>query len=269
VTNVRRLLVIIDPTHDNQLALERAISKSELLPDKPEVCLFIGVDTHSPNLKAENKKLYRDEAWLKSITEKLDAGNIQNSFALCWAPQWNEAVIHVRRQFNADNILIPDYRDNEKIFELSNEKWALLRNSIVPVTIVRPGHSAPITKVLAAINMRKDRDPKYQKLNDKVLKEGAAVAAHYGAELHVVNSFRHISNHPGMEKVVARTNLTPERIHIDEGSPEDVIEAVAKEIEANIVVIGNLARDGALAFMKGNTSEKILRRIEQDVMVLS
>ena len=76
MTNVRRLLVIIDPAHDNQLALERAISKSELLPDKPEVCLFIGVDTHSPNLKAENKKLYRDEAWLKSITEKLDAGNI-------------------------------------------------------------------------------------------------------------------------------------------------------------------------------------------------
>lgn len=269
MSEARKLLVIIDPTHDVQIALERALSKSKLLEIKPEICLLICVDAGSANLKADNKNVYRDGAWLKGITHDLDAEGIKYSFIHCWSSQWHQAVIHVARQFHPNNILIPDYRDDEKIFELSNEKWALFRSSAAAVTLVRPGHGAPLKKILAAVNIQKDSDPKYAKLIDKVLEESGDIAAHYGAELHVVNSYMHISDHPTMENVIQRTNLPAERIHIPEGSPDNAIADCARKLEVDMVVIGTLARDGALAFLKGNTSEKILRKVEQDVVVLS
>lgn len=270
MSNKRKLLVIIDPAHELHLALQRAINKSKLLGLNTEVCLLIGVDASLVDLAADSKTIFRDGDWLKGLTDELKTNGISYSFVHSWSSRWHQAVIQVAQQFRPDEILLPDYRENKKVFELSNEKWALLRNSSVgAVTIVRPDHNAPPQKILAAINLQKDNDVRYRKLNDLILKEAAELAGLYEAELHVINSYLHVSNLPSQKLVRERVKLPAECIHISEGSAETAIANCARDIEAGMVVIGNLARQGALAFVKGNTSEKILNKIETDVVVLS
>ena len=48
-----------------------------------------------------------------------------------------------------------------------------------------------------------------------------------------------------------------------------MIRDVAKEIDADIVVIGNVGRRGLSGITIGNTSEKILTDVRSDVLVLS
>lgn len=59
------------------------------------------------------------------------------------------------------------------------------------------------------------------------------------------------------------------KIHVQQGSPEDVIVKTAQQIEADIVVIGTLVRKGVVAVMRGNTSEKLLEKLAQDILAIN
>jgi len=66
------------------------------------------------------------------------------------------------------------------------------------------------------------------------------------------------------------SGLPTDRVHAEEGDPATVISRYAKEIGADTVLIGTLARQGTKAFMKGNTSEKVLSKLEGlDVIAFS
>ena len=69
----RKIFVIIDATQEQHLALERLIITSEINEPNSHVHLFISVDPERSSLAADNENLYRDDAWLKIITDKLDA----------------------------------------------------------------------------------------------------------------------------------------------------------------------------------------------------
>ncbi len=51
--------------------------------------------------------------------------------------------------------------------------------------------------------------------------------------------------------------------------PASVIPRYAREIGADTVLIGTMARQGASALMKGNTSEKVLSKLDLDVIAYS
>jgi universal stress protein E len=59
------------------------------------------------------------------------------------------------------------------------------------------------------------------------------------------------------------------QVHVEDGPPDRVIAAVAGQIDADIVVIGTLARQGFAAVMRGNTSERVIAALPQDVMTLN
>jgi universal stress protein E len=50
------------------------------------------------------------------------------------------------------------------------------------------------------------------------------------------------------------------------GDPDEVIVNGARELDASLVVVGNSARSGLAAAINGNTVEKVLDRLECDVL---
>jgi universal stress protein E len=52
------------------------------------------------------------------------------------------------------------------------------------------------------------------------------------------------------------------------GEPDEVIVQSAEEMNANLVVVGNSARSGLAAVMRGNTVERVLDRLACDVLSL-
>ncbi len=265
----QRLLVIIDPTHENHLTLERALIISKIQDNSPIIHLFISVETENADLSATNDKLYRDCFWLKALRQPLAEAGLEYTFEICWSSEWQDAVIHSAERFQADHIFLPDPGQSLKRSLFSNAKWGLVRKSKVPVTIVRPGATGRRKKILAAVNIQSENNPKYAELNEKILSNSLAITKQYNAELFVVNAYSDSLNYPDREKLIQRTGLDSKNVHAEQGDPAEVISHYAEEIGADTVIIGTLARTGAAAIMKGNTSEKVLQKLHQDVITYS
>lgn len=106
-------------------------------------------------------------------------------------------------------------------------------------------------------------------MNEKILADGRKQVEIYGAELYVINSYKDSMHYPDREQLLKFTGLPTENVHLGEGDPADVIAEYADEINADVVIIGTMHRTGAAALMRGNTSEKVLRKVKQDVVTLS
>jgi len=74
---------------------------------------------------------------------------------------------------------------------------------------------------------------------------------------------------PDRQQIMRISGLPSERVHAEEGDPATVISRYAKELGADTVLIGTMARQGASALMRGNTSEKVLSKLDVDVIALS
>lgn len=263
----RKIFVIIDATQEQHLALERLIITSEINEPNSHVHLFISVDPERSSLAADNENLYRDDAWLKIITDKLDAAGAKYTYEFCWSNEWQKAVLKSAQRYQPDHIFMPAPLGKKGL--LSNQQWALLRTSVAPVSIVRSAEVKPRKKLLAAINIQKHDDPAYASLNEKILAKGQEVAGHYGADFYVTNAYKDNMHFPDRQKIMKLSGLPTDRVHVEEGDPASVISRYAKEIDADTVLIGTMARQGAAALMRGNTSEKLLSKLDLDVIALS
>jgi len=83
------------------------------------------------------------------------------------------------------------------------------------------------------------------------------------------NSYKDSMHYPDQEQLLKFTGLNTEYVHLEKGDPAEVISGYTEEINTDLVVIGTMHRKGAAALMPGNTSEKVLRQVKQDVLTLS
>jgi universal stress protein E len=268
MSNPDTILVIIEPSQDQHLALDRALITSKLRKVAPKLHLFICVDADNTDLKARNQNLYRDSAWIQSLTKPAEESGLEYTYELCWSSEWTDAVMNCADRIQPTIIFLPDYDANIRRNMFTNSKWDLLRKSFCPVLIARPGASNHRKVILAALNIRTE-NPKYIEMNEKILADGRKQVEIYGAELYVINSYKDSMHYPDREQLLKFTGLPTERVHLGEGDPADVIANYADEINADIVIIGTMRRTGAAALMRGNTSEKVLRKVKQDVVALS
>ncbi len=263
-----RVLVVVDPTKDNHPALDRSVITSRIRTPRPKIHVFMGVDGESIDTRATNPALYRNAEWFINMLKPLEDEGLDFTSQASWSTEWQQSILEAAKQIQADMIVIPDYSINAHAGFLSDSNWALLRKSQCPVLIVRPEARAQRKTILAAINVQA-KDERYLKLNEKVLARGKWAADHYGAEFHVVNAYSDSLHYPDLGQIVRNTGLSSEFIHVKQGAPEDVISEMARELNADVVVIGTLAREGVLAAMRGNTSEKVIGKVKQDVMTLN
>jgi len=106
-------------------------------------------------------------------------------------------------------------------------------------------------------------------MNEKILERGKYLADLYGAELHVVNAYKDSEDFPDRGLIQRMSDVPIENIHRDMGKPEDVIFDVAQKVNADFVILGTKPRHSIRAALRGNTSEKVMDRLNIDVMALS
>ena len=71
-----------------------------------------------------------------------------------------------------------------------------------------------------------------------------------------------------MLKYATMFGINPDLACIREGLAEDVINDVATEIDAELVVLGTIGRTGLSAAIIGNTAEHVIDRLNCDVLAI-
>ena len=188
-----------------------------------------------------------------------------------------------------------------------SEDMHLLRKCPCPVWLIKPSAPKTYRRILAAVDVH-DAYPQLElearrMLNQQIVELATSMAIAEFAGLHIVHAWEAIGEsemrgsfmHAPEEKVIAyveqvrrqreanmeelMTKLAGDlgqnamdylkpKMHMVKGWERKVIPALAKQIEADLVVMGTVARTGVPGFIMGNTAESILNQLNCSILAI-
>ena len=237
-----RVFVVVDPTASNHIALQRAIITARFRTPAPTLYIFIAVDSESIDTRATNDSLFKNSQWFEEeIHGPLNKEGLDYQIEISWSSEWQRSILKSANRFGADVILLPIQKKKKHALRItfSESKWKVLKKATCPVILVRPGAAEQRKTILAAVNFQAIGDQQ-RLLNANILASGKWLAEHYGAELHVVNAYKDSMNYPDRGKLAKETGLPSENIHVVPGYTDEAVAKTAKEILADLVIMGTL-----------------------------
>lgn len=272
MSEIQKIFAVIDPTTDRQSAL---LSAEWIASQNSAVALHVyeAIFGSPDNVDADALQragLARHRAWVESLVEPLRVAGNDVTVEIEWARDWRDAIAPAAKRAGADLIVkAASSHSGAGRRLLKTSDWTLLRHAHCPVYLVKNDMIDTGTKVLVAVDMKRD-DDLHNKLNQKVLAYGRdLVASIPDSTLHAVTAYPNADNFVYPGDLAAKVGIESSQAHAIEGAPESVIPEVAQQIGAGIVVIGTAAREGIKAAMIGNTVEKVLDAVDSDILTVN
>lgn len=265
-----KFFVVVDPTLDQHVALDRAIITAKLMDIEPQLCIFVAVDVASDEANDRDAEFTRNSCWFDSnVHEPLRAAGLEYQIEISWATHWQKAVMSAAQKYSATRILVPagkPKKSRRMIF--SESKWKLLKRAFCPVILVREGASPQRKTVLAAVNFQVTHGLQ-KTLNKNIISRGERLAKSYGADFHVVNAYIDSMLYPDRGMLARATGLSSSHIHVVQGHTDEGIAQVAQALSADVVVVGTLGQTGQVRNLRGNTVERVISALDVDVVVVN
>jgi len=264
----RKYLVVIDPSHDRHLALERMI---QIIHQQKkwdiEFHLIIGFEIGDKTDTETPMEIIRSIAWFTDLLRPVDEASVKYTSEFFWTRDWRQSINDAAARYNCDTIMLSEASAEHKR-GITDSKWDLVRHANCDVVIADVGTTAPIKCILAAVNTQA-KDPTHVATAEKILERGLFLSEYFEADLHVVNAYKDSEDFPDRALIGRMSGLPRENIHRDMGKPEEVIVRVAEKVKADMVILGISPRRGLAATFSSHTSEKVMEKINIDVVALS
>jgi universal stress protein E len=295
--DINHILVVLDSDHPEQPAFDRALALASLV--KADITIlgscYEAYCEESSSLEIETKNKIKNalinncQLWLDSFVGEAEKQHIEISTEVHWQKNLHNAVMASMNTANFDLVIkgTKPHSIVDRIFTHSD--WNLLRHCQAPVLLVKSAKPWANNRILASIDAT-SHDEGHRLINENILDFAEHLADHFKTDLHLVNSYPMVAlafamvpevtapddiqkyiteqHRDECEHYAEKYNINDDHIHITEGDPDDVVEIMAKEIEADLIVIGTVAREGLSGVLLGNTAERIVDRVSCDVLVI-
>jgi universal stress protein E len=294
----QKILAIVDPTTEDQKALNRAVELAR--KTGASITAFLTIYDFSYEmttmLSSDEREAMRQSVindrtqWLMLLIDDIDHGTVNIDCNVIWHNRPFEQIIE-QVLSNGYDIVIKGTHQHDKLKSVifTPTDWHILRKCPCPVLLVKEHLWPENGNIVAALNIGSDEE-EHKSLNDKITAEAKQLAKVMTANVHLVNSFpgtpvniaieipefnaseyndsmqRHHKS--AMSDHGKAFNIAVENTHIKEGLPEDVIQSVANKLDAELVILGTIGRTGLSAALIGNTAEHVIDRLNCDVLAL-
>jgi universal stress protein E len=300
----KRILVVVDPTAKEQPAAERAA----WLAKRMKAALHLFICDYSPEIasheffdareleKARIEILRQHEQNLEKLADVFRANGLEVSVSARWDSPLHEAILRQIAELKPDMVAKDTHYHNViKRALLTNTDWNLIRTCPVPLLLVKP-HEEPHEKIsiLAAIDPLHKAD-KPGKMDQWILEAAKELQSVTHGDLHVVHAIQpalpYVMSADGMgvpiappteemvesmriqharsvEQLLGSLSIETENVHILDGDPRDVLIREAETLQADIVVLGAVARGALGRLLLGSTAEQIMDRIPSDLLIV-
>lgn len=269
--SIRSILVVIEPSSDESLALKRAK-------------LIAGVTQAHLHLLVCDKKHDHSEH-LRELKQNLLEEGYSVTTEQAWNESLHETIVDVQQAEGCGLVIKQHFPDSPlKRALLTPDDWKLLRTCPAPVLLVKTSKPWAGGVILAAVDVG-NTDGEHRHLHAAIIDHGYDIAILAKAQLHV------ISAHPSpmlssadptfqlSETIEARYrdqcrafqaefDIDDDHLHIAEGPADVLIPHMVHQLQASVTVIGTVARSGLSGALIGNTAEVVLDAVESDVLVL-
>lgn len=303
MTKFSRILCVIDPTRDEQPALNRAtwFAKYTGASIDLQVCYYDEYLSGHRFLDssllsdAQAAMLNKQEKKLDALAEPLRNEGFSVSTTVTWDHPLDEGIVRQSIALRAD-VVFKDVHHHSALSRVlfSHTDWALIRTCPVPLWLVSPRDIVGPPNIIAAIDPFSVHD-KAATLDDQLLDIGQLVAANTKGTLHAFHSFdpraiaaaimvnmnAHIPTEmPDFERelcdqhkkqfseITERHGIAQDRSHLAVGSVREELPALATKLNAALVVMGAVSRNKLERLFIGATAEQTLDRLPCDLLVI-
>lgn len=293
---LQQLLVLVDPSIDNQPALKRAKELANVSGAAVHCLSFVynhaceeGVFSEI-EFRQHFKNLLIDERtrWLED--QVATVGLTHARVSVSWFEHAYEAAIAVMAEDNYD-LVIRSAATHHSLLDriLPHEDWNLLRHAPSPVLLVKKHQQQHNHSILCAIDAT-SKDPGHAAINDNILSYGEQFADILNSQLHLMNAYpiasvafsmlpsastpndlnTYLQKHHlnACERYARRYNIKEDHIHLVEGEPGATIVTQGHMLDVDLIVLGTVARLGMKAILLGNTAEHVVEKTDADVLAV-
>lgn len=293
------LLVGLDPLHDGTILIDRAKELAHRFG--AALVLYDCVQNEYVSKRyfpdpgalshARQSLVRRHRERLQRLAQPLIGDGLEVDAEAAWDAPLDEGIIRAARRRGADWILVGiGYHPVHRLPFLAGTDWQLIRHSPVPLLLVQPRPWSMPLRVIAAVDPLHEHG-KPEDLDRRILEAGACLCRHGGGQLHVFHAFEPIlrggvddtpeplavefaeANLEGAHNAAVEALLggLPEavgNVRLSEGRAEDKLPEFAKEIGADVVVMGAVTRKPLRRIFIGSTAEKVLDRLVSDILII-
>ena len=286
----KNILCVLDPSKDQESALERAVTLAE--SNQARLTLAeAGVTTETLSELSALHALSAPYQERVAIHHAVLQGSPAQSIMARVSAKGHDLLI---KQAEHPSLI-------ERL--LGSEDIDLLRHCPCPVWLMQDAEPANYGCILAAIDFDPDAlDEAGSALNGQILELASSLALSDFAALHVIHAWdapgetllRTRSDTPdatvaayldglrahhqgGLEQLMERlraaigdgafTYLAP-RLHLRQGQAHTLIPEVVRALEADVVILGTAARAGLAGLLLGNTAETLLGGLDCALLVV-
>jgi universal stress protein E len=228
-------------------------------------------------------------AELEKLAMPLRARGVKVFTAAEWDYPPHEAIIRAALHARADLIVVQSRARHRFTSLLGYTDWSLLRDSPLPVLLVKSPRPYRRPRLLAAV----DPTHAYSKptdLDGVILRTGRALAGRLASAMHVVHAYesppaaslQDVSGEivqaldaqirdtarRALRNVLRDYAMPSSRGHLVRANTVDAVTRTVREIGASIVVIGAISRRGLSRLFIGNTAERLLDEVPCDLLVV-
>jgi len=262
----QKLLVVVDPTEDDLSTLDRVLTICKTRVDEtgkyPEVTLFVSAEIGKYPGEEDG---YRELDWITNLRKPFVDLGVNCKLLLSWTDNWAKSILEMASGNGFTSIVMP-YHSGDERQNLSNAFWYLVRNTRVPVILTGTTEPTELRKTILVC--RNVQEPGLKEINKKTLGYAKDVAEKNGGTVHLVSSYQDSSDYPDRGRLAADTGLPNNQLHVKLGAPEKVISEVAKEIDADLVLLAVSRRTGIKTALMGRNMDRIIKSIDRDMLLV-
>lgn len=300
---VSKILVIVDPTADEQPAVARGAWLAEQLGAALE--LFICdydqylsgerfFDTKAL-AKARDHIIESDIKRLEAVAATLDRAKIEVSVDARWDHPLEEGIIRKAKDSGA-SLLVKDTHYHSAIRRsiFSNTDWNLIRRCPIPLLLVKPRAIKKHPTIIAAVDPMHEKDQPAA-LDHEILDWSLALAKGTKGSLHVFHSFdpapayavsadsmafpistpinamtdaMREQHKNAMDELLAKRKGDEFTSHLLEGATRDELIGLVESQHADLVVMGAVSRNALQRLFLGSTAETVLDHVPCDLLIV-
>lgn len=301
MNRVNNILVIVDPTIDEQPALHKAARLAKAFDARLQLFACETKETRAIRYAAHLRKTGKADfisdvyAVLDGLAEPVRKQGVDLSIEVLTGDPLYAQLLD-RTQATCADLVVKDTHHHSFVKRtfITNTDWHLIRGCPVPLLLTkpRPWSSAPV--LAAAIDPGHAKD-KPAVLDNRILDWAAEMRTTLDGSMHVVHAFlpaivtaEAASGMPALagqvtqqlmeeeqkvklaevERLCAPYGIETKNRIVEFGTATEVLPRVAREIAADIMIMGAISRSALRRAFIGSTAERVLEYLPCDVFVV-
>jgi universal stress protein E len=297
--NYQKILAVIEPELSTQKSLARAIEIANI--NGASITAYLTIYDFSYEmttmLSMDEREIMRQAViddrtdWLINlVSEQFNTQGVSIDVKIVWHNRPYESIIYEVIDKGYDLIIKgTKQHDSLKSVIFTPTDWHIMRKAPVPVLLVKE-HDWPCGgQIIAAVNVGVDIK-EHISLNEEITKQALHFAKLLSSNVHLVNSYPGIPanivieipefdpttydeaakqyHEQCMQSHSEKHHINKEHCHVHIGLPEEVIPKYAEQLDAELVVLGTVGRQGISAALIGNTAEHVIDKLNCDVLAI-